>query len=991
MTAGTPRNASRKNKEDTAERKRLASFPELNPNPVAELNLNGSVLYINKSGKKTFPDLVKLGRFHPLMGNWDKLVEKLRNDPSGNLTRELEIGATCYHLTFVYAPEEKAVRLYALDITKRKLLENELRTAKHILDDQINNSPLAIIEFDSEFHITKWSEEAENVFGWAAEEVIGIKMTDLAWIYEEDLQIVEEESRNLFSAKTPRSLNTNRNVRKDGSVIWCEWYDSAVYDSNENLISVLSQVLDITKRMEAEEALKSSEQRVRRQLENVLSPEGDLGALELADIVDAAAIQSLVNDFYAISGIPMALIDLKGDVVVGVGWQDICTRFHRINEETCRFCVESDIHLTEGIPAGEFKLYRCKNGMWDMATPIIIGGEHLGNLFCGQFFFADEAVDRAFFANQAKRYGFAKDAYLAALEIVPRVTRADVDLTINVYLKLAANISQLSYNNIRLARLLVRKDELTKALESSEDRLNRAQSIAKVGSWELNLITNKMTWSDEIFRIFGLEKQAFEATYAAFLDIVHPADRAAADEAYASSLCEGQDSFEIMHRIVNRANGDIRFVEDKGQHFRNNEGRVVRSVGMVQDITERKKADEFMRSQLHMLTEANTSAQFLDDILQIFLDECESLTGSQIGFCHFVDEDQQMLILQNYSTKTLANACTAEGIGTRYPIADAGVWADCARQGRPIIHNDYSSLPNRRGTPAGHVTVVRELVIPITKNGQVVAIFGVGNKATDYTEADVAALTHLGNLSWEMIRRKRTEEELRLSAAALATANQELETFAYSVSHDLRAPLRSLDGFSRALLEDYSDQLDATGTDYLVRLRKGSQKMAQLIDDLLNLSRMTRQDMTRHRVDVTALAEKIAKNLAEQSPERKVKIDIEPGMVADGDPKLLEVALGNLIGNAWKFTSQTEKARIEVGSREKDREKTYFVRDNGVGFDMKYADKLFGPFQRLHHAAEFPGTGIGLATVQRIINRHGGQVWATSKPGKGAKFSFTLS
>ncbi len=987
MIAKSPRKASRNALNDA---KRLASFPQLNPNPVIELNIDGDVRYINESGKKTFPDLVAKGHTHPLLANWKKLVDKLKNEPSGHLTREVKAGARYYHLTLIYDRIEDSVRIYALDFTERKQLENELISAKQRLDDQINNSPLAIIEFDSEFHIIRWSDEAQNMFGWAADEVTGKQMNDLPWIYEEDLELVEIESRNLFSAKTPRSVNTNRNVRKDGSVIWCEWYDSATYDSNGNLVSVLSQVLDVTKRRQAEEALRASEGRVRKQLDGLLAPEGDIGDVELADIVDAASIQALVNDFYAISGIPMALIDLKGEVVVGVGWQDICTRFHRINEETCRSCVESDVHLTEGIPAGEFKLYRCKNGMWDMATPIIIGGKHMGNLFCGQFFFDYEPVDRAFFVEQAARYGFPEDEYLTALDKVPRITRAELDLTINFYQKLAENISKLSYNNIMLARLLFQRDELTEALKRSEDRLNRAQEIAKVGSWELDLVRNILTWSDEVFRIFGLKPQEFTATYEAFLEGVHPDDRATVDDAYTRSLSEGRDAYEVQHRVVNRATGEVRFVEEKCQHFRNQEGRVVRSVGMVQDITERKRADDFMHSQLRILTEANTSVQYLNDMLQIFLDECESLTGSQIGFCHFVDEDQETLLLQSWSTNTLANACTAEGRDSHYPVADAGVWAECVRTRGPVIHNDYASLANRKGLPAGHVAVVRELVIPIVNNNIIVAIFGVGNKPTDYDETDVEALTHLGNLSWEMIKRKRTEEELRLASVELAAANDELQAFAYSVSHDLRAPLRTLDGFSQALLEDYRDKLDATGIDYLNRLRAGSQRMAALIDELLKLSRMTRDEMTRRPVDLTIIAGQIAAGLIAQSPERQVKLDIEPKMVAEGDAKLLAVALENLIGNAWKFTSQTDQARIEVGSTEKNGKRTFFVRDNGVGFDMKYADKLFGPFQRLHKAAEFPGNGIGLATVQRIIHRHGGEIWAASAPGEGAMFSFTL-
>ncbi|MEO5656690.1 MAG: ATP-binding protein [Nitrospiria bacterium] len=236
----------------------------------------------------------------------------------------------------------------------------------------------------------------------------------------------------------------------------------------------------------------------------------------------------------------------------------------------------------------------------------------------------------------------------------------------------------------------------------------------------------------------------------------------------------------------------------------------------------------------------------------------------------------------------------------------------------------------------------------------------------------------------------RLNADLQAQTIRLDAANKELEAFCYSVSHDLRAPLRGIDGFSRALLEDYADRLDAEGKSYLERVRAASRRMAQLIDDLLNLSRVTRGEIHREPVDLSAIARAVAAELQAEHPQRHVDVVVADGLRTEGDPRLLKIVMDNLLGNAWKYTGKHPRAAIEVGVASRNGRTTYFVRDDGAGFDMAGADKLFGAFQRLHGAAEFPGTGIGLATVQRIVTRHGGRVWAEGAVERGATVYFTL-
>jgi PAS domain S-box-containing protein len=266
--------------------------------------------------------------------------------------------------------------------------------------------------------------------------------------------------------------------------------------------------------------------------------------------------------------------------------------------------------------------------------------------------------------------------------------------------------------------------------------------------------------------------------------------------------------------------------------------------------------------------------------------------------------------------------------------------------------------------------------------GRVVQWFGTNTDVTEIKRAE----TLMAQLNQDLSH--RTSE--------LEAANKELEAFAYSVSHDLRAPLRGIDGWTHALAEDYGDKLDATGREFLAQVCAEAQRMGQLIDDLLELSRVTRSEMRREPVDLSALAGEVVAKLRQYEPQRQIEIAIAPDLTAMGDSRLLRQVFENLFGNAWKFTGKKPGAKIEFGKAANYQPSTinsqpaFFIRDNGAGFDMAYSKKLFAPFQRLHRMNEFPGTGIGLATVQRIIHRHGGQVRAEAVREQGATFYFTL-
>ena len=308
------------------------------------------------------------------------------------------------------------------------------------------------------------------------------------------------------------------------------------------------------------------------------------------------------------------------------------------------------------------------------------------------------------------------------------------------------------------------------------------------------------------------------------------------------------------------------------------------------------------------------------------------------------------------------------------------------------IHPDIILLDAMMPVMDGFTCCTQLQSLPGGKNTPVLMITSLDDPESVDRAFAAGAIDYVTKpIHWSILR-QRVRRLIQTSRATikLEDAFKELEAFSYSVSHDLRAPLRRIDSFSQILIEDYAAQLDLSAKQYLTWISENVQRMSELIDDLLSLSGVTHSEMHRQTVDLSALALVIATNLRQDQPERQVQFVIAQGLIVNGDKRLLQIVLENLLFNAWKFTAKLSQARIEIGVTLAQGQLAYFVRDNGAGFDMTYADRLFTAFQRLHLSTEFPGTGIGLATVRRIIHRHGGRVWAFGAVGQGATFYFTV-
>jgi PAS domain S-box-containing protein len=433
--------------------------------------------------------------------------------------------------------------------------------------------------------------------------------------------------------------------------------------------------------------------------------------------------------------------------------------------------------------------------------------------------------------------------------------------------------------------------------------------------------------------------------------------------------------------------------------------RVVSLIVNTRDISERKKSElEKTRALkrleiLHAIDAAILKAQSPRAIAMAALEQFEELVHTDRSSVTLFDLHAKQVYILAHRGRSLPSPHNSV-----LPLSGPFGEIDVLREGEVNIIENLGSHARSPLEKSLHAAGVNSYVnVPLVINKELIGTFNLGlaQETISFNADEITIASELASVLAIAIQQARLNEQVKLHAeelekrvtertAALEAANRELESFSYSVSHDLRAPLRSMDGFSQAVMEDYADKLDATGRDYLGRVRKASQRMGQLIDDLLTLSRINRSVIKREKIDMVQIARDVMGSLHQTDPDRQVEFVVHNQPVGYADPQLVRVVLENLLGNAWKFTAKQPQARIEIGSDLFDHKVAFYVRDNGAGFDMNYAGKLFGAFQRLHGDLEFEGTGIGLASVQRIIHRHGGEVWALGEVGRGATFYFTL-
>ena len=667
--------------------------------------------------------------------------------------------------------------------------------------------------------------------------------------------------------------------------------------------------------------------------------------IDILNLIDFEEVNKLLEGFNQSTGFVTAILDLNGNVLSKSGWRQLCTQYHRINPDSSKNCTISDTVLANELGNGKkYHFYRCLNGLVDVAVPIIIKGEHVANLFSGQFFF--EEPNRAFFEQQADKYGFDKREHMSALDKVPVVSKERVKIAMDFLLNMTQLISNITYKKLE-------QIQMNEALKKSEERFRSAFDHMLEGC-----------------QIIGYDWRYIYLNESAEIQNHRP-NKELIGNRYQDMWpgIEETDVFKKIERVLKTR---------VPHHFENEFIYPDGSIGWFDlsiqpvpdgvfilslDISERKNAEmALFESEKKYRLIADNSNDWIywlvpNGKVHYVSPACERVTGYSADefIAHpkliqeIVFEEDGEMIIEHHKNSHLDH----------------------------ISHD----LEYRIITKEGELRWISHSCSPIfNEKGEYLGQRGTNRNITDRKRAEIELSKLNDTLEQRVIER----------TSQLEAANKEMEAFSYSVSHDLRAPLRHINGYVDLLNDKYLDILPEKAQHYLNTISGASKQMGTLIDDLLHFSRTGRQEMHKTQIDMNLLVEDALEKIRPDTAVRTIKWKIQrlPGL--NGDASLLKLVWINLLDNAVKYTKYRETAEISVEYKSEKDSYIFCVRDNGVGFDMKYAHKLFGVFQRLHNQTDFEGTGIGLANVQRIIHKHNGRVWAESEPDKGSAFYFSL-
>lgn len=831
------------------------------------------------------------------------------------------------------------------DMTERRKVELALLESERRLTTLLANLPGMAYRCrnDRDWTMEFVSEGAAELTGYSVDELVGGGISfGVHVIHQEDQLRIWEEVQAALTERRGFTLNY-RIRRKDGAMSWVWEQGRGISNNQGELVALEGFITDVTDRRIAEEALRQSQQRYQAFIAQ--STEG-VWRFEFSEPID------LSMD-----------IETQVDLVIHGGVLEEC------NDEMAKMYGYSRADEIIGVRISQ---------LLDMSDP----------------------------SNREMFRVFARARYRITDLESHEIGRG------GLHRYFLNNVVGIIENN-RLIRIWGTQRDITErllaaqALAESEDRYKRlsgATAEAIIIHEQGRVIDANQRAAD----MFGYSPEELHSLLAFNL---------ATPETRQTVIDNVRNGVETPYEAVGLRKDGSRFPGEITARNLALGGKQVRVVA-IRDITERKRAEEALKREagivrlMQRVAQAANESSSSFDAMRTAIDEICAYTGWPLGHAYLVDPASGELVpadIWHLDTPELHAEFKSMNMATRF-AAGVGLPGAVLRDRRPYWIEDVA---NDAKFPGGRTKVglgiASGFAFPVLIGREVAAVLEFGSAKPAAVDAQLLdIMANIGTQLGRVVERERVNEilearvaertrqleaankELSQRAIELTAINKELESFSYSVSHDLRAPLRGIYGFSQALQEDFGARLGADGEAMLERIKSASQRMGRLIDDLLGLSRVTRAEMQRETVDLSAMAKEVCGELEKANKGRNVAIHIQPGITATGDPRLLRVLLQNLIDNAFKFTSRTEAARISFTCEPTEQGPGYTITDNGAGFDMRYADKLFGAFQRLHSLKEFEGTGIGLATVQRIVHRHGGRVRAKGEVGKGASIQFTL-
>jgi PAS domain S-box-containing protein len=845
------------------------------------------------------------------------------------------------------------------DITEQKRAIAELEMTQFLVD----KASIGVHRISEEGNILYANEYTCRTLGYTPEELCSMTVFDIDPTFSHEKFREHRETTQAAGSRTFESLHR----RKDGSTFPVEITVNYLESQGNELSFNVSFAKEITERKRAEEALRESEARVRRKLESILDPEGETGELDLADILDAPQIQALMDDLYRITGLKMSIIDLMGRVLVDVGWQDICLKFHRSHPETLKRCHESDTDLTVGVQQGEFKMYRCKNTMWHIVTPIIVGGRHMGNLFLGQFFFVDEQIDYDLFSSQARKYGFPEEEYMAALEAVPRISEELVNLGKAIFLRLTDMFSKLSYANIKLAHSLAERDRLTATLREASLVMENSPAVLfrwkGDDEWPVELVSGNIIQ-------FGYTPEDFLSGAITYSEIIHPDDLERVTGEVHDFCDEGADQFRLEYRIITK-NGGLRWVNEHTHVERDAAGGVSTFEGIVIDVTERRLAEDSIRESrgkyqaivdsfdgLIYICSQDYRIEFMNRML------IERTGGDAVGeYCYKVMNDLDYVCPWCVNDRVFAGE---------------------------TIHREMYSPKDNRWYYAVNVPI-RHANGSMSKHSM---LFDITNRKL--SEEEQKRQKQLLEELNDTLEKRVTEEVAhnREKDIMLIQQNRQaaLGEMLDHIAHQWKQPLTSISLIVQELEEtsSYGELTDKVVEETVGKTIALVQHMAQTIDTFRGFYRPDKEKT------VFTIKDSIDQALAFIAPAFRfhsiaVELDVDPGLTAFGYPKEYAQVLLNILANARDIfmARGTEKARVILRAFAEDNKAVVTIEDNGGGIPETIKDRIFDFYFTTNEADG--GTGIGLYMSRNIIEKNMGGTLSAENTDGGALFRIELS